>query len=151
MSRARIDQVNIVVRDAAATAEFLNGLGIPVPSTDSAWDAHHRNVPADSTFAIDLDSTAFAAHWGGLPTGYSGVVLEVRVDDRREVDQLHERALTLGARSVRAPYDAFWGSRFALVEAPGPAYVGLISVRDDAHRGPPPDPSSLGQHRDSER
>lgn len=140
---ARIDQVNVVVPDAAAVASFLNDLGIPVPATDPSWDRHHRNVPADEPFAIDLDSSAFARHWGGLPEDFRGVIIEVRVDERSEVDDLHKRAESLGARTVRAPYDAFWGSRFALVEAPGPVYVGLISVRDDAHRGPTPDVASF--------
>jgi hypothetical protein len=154
MGGPRIDQINVVVRDVGAAARFLAELGIDLPDTPAEWAEHHRPVPAASSahgghdrrepaFDIDLDSSTFAAHWGGLPASFVGVVLDVRVDDRADVDRLHERSLALGARSLKDPYDAFWGSRFATVEAPGSLVVGLMSVPDDAHRSVPPDPATL--------
>ena len=146
MSAPRIDQINVVVPDLAAATEFLRGLGLDLPAGQpgwEAWDAHHREVATAASFALDLDSAKFAAHWGGLDRSSGGVVVDVRVDERTEVDRLHELALSLGARSVKAPHDAFFGSRFALVEAPGPLHVGLMSVRDEAHRSAPPDLASF--------
>lgn len=151
----RIDQINVVVADVDAAARFLVGLGVDLPDAPGGWEAHHRSVPAatslhgghelvEPTFEIDLDSAVFAQRWGGLPPSFSGVVLNLRVDERIEVDRLHERALSFGGRSVKPPYDAFWGSRFAVVEGPGPLIVGLMSVPDPAHRSAPPDPASLG-------
>lgn len=144
----RIDQINVVVTDVAAAAEFLHALGVEVPRMASGWEgwgAHHRSVPAarpqgdEPGFGIDLDSSRFAGHWGGLPESFTGVVLDLRVDGRTEVDRLHELAVSLGARSLRAPHDAFWGSRFCLVEGPGPLHVGIMSGRSDAHRSTAPD------------
>lgn len=154
----RIDQINVVVPDADAAARFLAQLGLDLPAAVpgwEAWDAHHRTIPTatsrpgdqdldEPAFGIDLDSSAFAQQWGGLPPSFSGVVVDLRVDERPEVDRLYELALSVGGRSLRSPHDAFWGSRFALVEGPGPLAVGLMSVRDDAHRGATPDPSSFG-------
>ncbi len=45
----------------------------------------------------DLDSPAYASHWGGLPEGFAGVVVNLRAKDRAAVDSAFERALTLGA------------------------------------------------------
>jgi hypothetical protein len=144
-----------VLTDVGAAARFLADLGIDVPDTMPEWAEHHRSVPTSTSaqgghgrtepaFDIDLDSSSFATQWGGLPPGFVGAVLDVRVDDRDQVDRLHERALELGARPLKEPYDAFWGSRFATVEGPGPLVVGLMSVPDQAHRSAPPDPTALG-------
>ena len=138
MGTARFDQINVVVADPRATAEFLAALGVDITATGDDWDAHHRNIPAASNFEADLDSTQFARHWGGLPDGFSGVVVNLRTSTRDEVDALYDRALAAGADGLCAPYDAFWGSRFAVVMAPGPLAVGLISEPDPDHRAAPP-------------
>lgn len=154
MRSPQIDQVNIVVGDVDGAARFLIQLGIELPVAPPGWGGHHRTVPsatslhgghdlAEPTFGIDLDSSAFAHHWGGLDPTFNGVVVNLRVDERFEVDRLHELACSIGGRSLKLPFDAFWGSRFALVEAPGPLAVGIMSAPDDEHRSRPPDPSSL--------
>ena len=155
MVAPRIDQINVVVSDVVGAARFLQGLGIEMPSTPAPWDAHHLDVPAVTTslhgghdlaeprFGIDLDSSAFAQLWGGLDPSFTGLVLNIRVDERGEVDELHSRAVSLGGMSRKAPYDAFWGSRFALVEGPGPLFLGLMSVPSPAHRSAPPDPATF--------
>ncbi|CAN5545548.1 hypothetical protein BH20ACT2_BH20ACT2_01870 [soil metagenome] len=71
------------------------------------------------------------------------MVINLRVDERSDVDRLYELALSIDGRSLKSPYDAFWGSRFALVEGPGPIAVGIMSVPDAAYRTAPPDPSLL--------
>ncbi len=139
MSAPRIDQINLVLADVVAAADFLTRLGVPPTTDGSEWDSHHRGVPtADARFEIELDSSAFARHWGGLPADFSGVVVNVRVDDRTEVDRLYALALANGADGLREPYDAFWGSRFATVQAPGPMVLGLLSERDMARASMPP-------------
>ncbi len=150
----RIDQVNVVVADVLAAVRFLADLGVDTPGTMAEWEQHHQPVPTATsahgghehgrpTFDIDIDSSAFARWWGGLPSSFAGVVMNVRVDERADVDQLHERGLSSGGRSLKAPHDAFWGSRYAVVEGPGPIIVGVMSVPDEARRHPPPDPHSL--------
>ncbi len=135
----RFDQINVVVTDVAAASVFLEALGCGVGNTDADWARHHRNVDVESAgFAADLDSAAFAAHWGGLPSDFVGVVLSLRTDTREEVDELHQRALAAGGRSLHAPYDAFWGARFAVVGGPGPLVVGIMSQADPAQRTPGP-------------
>jgi hypothetical protein len=150
----RIDQINVVVADVGAAARFLADLGVELPSPPPGWEAHHRSIPtatslhgghdlAEPTFGVDLDSAVFAQRWGGLAPMFTGVVVNLRVDDRPEVDRLHEAAVSLGGRSLQAPYDAFWGSRYTVVEGPGPLTVGVMSVPDPACRSAPPDPAAL--------
>jgi hypothetical protein len=146
MSGPRIDQINVVLADVAAAADFLAGLGVsmdPIPAEWSEWVAHHQNVtPPDAAepgpFDVELDSTAFASSWGGLPADFTGVVLNIRVEQREDVDRLFAQAVSAGAVARREPHDAFWGSRFAVVDTPGPIFLGLISPRDPNHQSAPP-------------
>jgi predicted lactoylglutathione lyase len=153
MGAARIDQINVIVRNVDAASRFLTDLGIEIASTGSPWSDHHRDVPTatsqrasddvDPAFGIDLDSHAFADYWGGLSQSTANVVVNIRVDERSDVDRLHQHAVSLGARSLKAPYDAFWGSRYAVVEGPGPLVVGLISELDPATQTAPPSPDTF--------
>ena len=145
----RVDQINLVIADIDAAVRFLAELGVDVPGTTPEWEEwnpHHRSLPAaaESTFGIDIDSGAFANWWGGLPPAFTGVVIGLRVDDRSDVDRLHDLAPSVGGRSLKAPYDAFWGARYAVIEGPGPIVVGVMSPIDPAHRGAPPDLAELG-------
>jgi hypothetical protein len=150
----RVDQINVIVGDVVGAAQFLADLGVELPAAPAGWDAHHRSIPTatsvygghdltEPTFAIDLDSSAFAEQWGGLPSSFTGVVINLRVDDRSDVDRVYERAMSIDGRSFTAPHDAFWGARFALVEGPGPIAIGIMSVPDAARRTAPPDPNQL--------
>jgi hypothetical protein len=43
-----------------------------------------------------------------------------------------------GHRSHKAPEDAFWGARYAIVEDPDGTSVGIMSAIDESKRRPPP-------------
>ena len=92
---------------------------------------------------FDIDSAAFAARWGSdaLPTG---PVLGFRVGSRAAVDALYATLTAAGHRGLRAPYDAFWGARYAIVADPDGVAVGLMSEPSDAHRSAPPEPTGRG-------
>jgi hypothetical protein len=45
-------------------------------------------------------------------------VIFLTVGTRDEVDRIHSRAVEGGHRSKRPPSDAFWGSRYAILEDP---------------------------------
>lgn len=142
MAGIRFDQINVVVSDVAGASQFLRALGVEVPELTGEWAdwaPHHVELPtvADG-FDADLDSSEFATHWGGLPERFNGVVVNLRVDERSDVDAHFDKALGLGATELRAPYDAFWGARFAVVQAPGPLTVGIMSAVDQQYRGAAP-------------
>jgi uncharacterized glyoxalase superfamily protein PhnB len=139
-----LDQINVVVSDMPTTAEFLEALGISVSDTLPEWMEHHRQIQsAAAGLDVDLDSAAFASYWGGLPPGWTGVIVTLRAPNRLAVDELFARAVAGGATALRAPYDAFWGARAAFVEAPGGVVLGLMSAAEDEYRADPPDPSGF--------
>ena len=141
----RIDQINIVVSDMDAAVGFYRLLGLRVPDTMASWMPHHREIESVAEgLDAELDSRASVWTWDqGFPKGRSGVVVSVAVGSRQAVDETYERVVAAGYRTQQAPHDAFWGSRFAVVEDPDGTAIGLMSPRDDAHRSIPPDPRTF--------
>ena len=142
--RPRLDQINLVSQDVPATVEFYRLLGVDVPDVPDEWNAHHRSSASsdgasgpEGALDFDIDSVAFAAHWGAAGMG-TGPVLGFRVAAREAVDELYERLTAAGHAGVRAPYDAFFGVRFAVVLDPGGTSVGLMSESSGEHRSAPP-------------
>jgi uncharacterized glyoxalase superfamily protein PhnB len=127
--------VHLFARDMAATAAFYRLLGITVEG-----DAHFsRGISPDGA---DL---AFGSH--ALTLGYDpnfqpstggAIALQFSFGSREAVDAAHGRLVSAGHASRLAPFDAFWGSRYAEVLDPDGVIVGLQSPRDDAKVSPPP-------------
>ncbi len=143
MTRKRpvLDKLNIVVRDMDAAVAFYRRLGIEIPDTLPEWQAHHRTVNVGGEVDLDLDSTAFASQWdAGWPASQPGVVVGFRLATREDVDELYEELTGAGHVGQQAPYDAFWGARYAIVEDPSGNAVGLMSPIDPARRSQPSPP-----------
>lgn len=142
--RVVLSQVNLVARDVPATVEFYRLLGLDIPEMEqewASWSSHHRNAAVEGPGAeldFEIDSEAFARYWVSDEVP-AGVVLGFRVDSRDGVDALYERLTRAGYRGLRAPYDAFWGARYAIVADPSGVAVGLMSESDASRRSAPPE------------
>ncbi|HEY6980626.1 VOC family protein [Reyranella sp.] len=147
--RPVFNQVNIVSSDPEASLAFYRRLGVSIPD-DQVWRTgsgiHHVNakVPKTSEASrFEIDSAALARIWN---TGWRDhahlkgrVVVGFAVQTRREVDRLHAEMTAAGYLSLMAPYDAFWGARYAVIEDPDGLAVGLMSEMSDEYRAPPPE------------
>jgi catechol 2,3-dioxygenase-like lactoylglutathione lyase family enzyme len=142
------DQVNLVVRDMDASVEFYRRLGVDIADTQPEWRAHHRTA-ADGTRAdFELDSEGSARVWNQGSAGAGSFVLGFRAESRDAVDAVYAELVGAGYRGQQPPYDAFWGSRYAIVEDPDGNGVGIMSApnrrgrhgrplaRTDRGRGP---------------
>lgn len=129
-----LHQVNLVVSDMEASAAFYARLGLDVSDGGTpGWAPHHRGATTDGV-DVDLDSEQFARVWNQGWPGGTGVMIGFRVPDRADVDRLHAELIGAGHASQQAPYDASWGSRFAIVVDPDGNSVGLLSPPDPEHR-----------------
>jgi uncharacterized glyoxalase superfamily protein PhnB len=136
-----LNQINLVVRDMDAMVAFYRRLGVEIQDLDDAWDRHHRAASMPDGLDFDLDSQAFAAVWNrSWPPDRAGAVISFQLAERELVDQTYADLTDVGYTSQQAPYDAFWGSRFAIVEDPDGNSVGLMSPMDPTMRSAPPDP-----------
>jgi catechol 2,3-dioxygenase-like lactoylglutathione lyase family enzyme len=147
--RPVFNQVNIVCSDVDASLAFYRRLGVTIPEGmvwRTASGAHHVGpIPGDAgdTPSIDLDSAAFARHWNSGwkdRDGIAGrVVVGFGVATREDVDRIHADMTGAGYRSLQAPYDAFFGARYAVLEDPDGLAVGLMSPISKQHGAPPPE------------
>jgi catechol 2,3-dioxygenase-like lactoylglutathione lyase family enzyme len=136
----RWGHADIVVRDMDAMAAFYNRLGVPIAMPPPEWAPHHRNSGGQDGWDVDLDSQQFAAVWNEGWPGGPGIVLVFRVDSREEVDDIYRDLTDAGYASQQPPYDAFWGSRFAVISDPDGHAVGLMSAPEEAYKAAPPTP-----------
>lgn len=145
--RPLFTQVNIVSRDLAVSAAFYRLLGLDIPEL-RVWGndsgPHHVGAVDErhTSTDFDLDSEPFAATWNAGWAGRSDlggkIVVGFSVPTREDVDAIHARMIAAGHNSLTAPHDAFWGSRYAIVEDPDGIAVGIMSPSSDAHRHAPP-------------
>lgn len=130
------EQFNLVVRDMNEAVAFYRLLGLEIPDTHPAFQDHHRSVSSSGPFALDLDSVEFASQWD--PGWHGGMgLLTFKVASRDRVDEIFTSLMDAGYRSQHPPCDAFWGSRFAVVEDPDGNAVGIMSQVDPDKRGDP--------------
>lgn len=139
-----LNQANLVVKDMAAALAFYRRLGLAVEQAGRPeWARHHATVIMPNGFRLELDSTEFARQWNpgyrGSPGG-GGCMLFFGVASRDEVDRIFETMTAAGYAPQKAPEDAFWGARYAIIEDPEGNAVGIMSPIDPARRRPPPAP-----------
>jgi len=131
-----LTQINIVVGDMPSTLDLYRRFGWTISTpTDEHAVAH---LPSGLSVAFDIRGSVPV--WdGGYQGGTGGTtVLGIAVRDRASVDELYADLVAAGHRGRQPPYDAFWGSRYAIVEDPDGNPVGLMSPSDEAATWPPP-------------
>ena len=147
--RPRLDQINIVSGNLDASLAFYRRLGVEI-ADDGVWRTpsgiHHVGAgdhAAGSTMQFDIDSTAFARLWNrgwqGLEELRGRVVVGFKLPSRTAVDAVYADLTGAGCSGLQAPYDAFWGSRYAVIEDPDGVAVGLMSPSSPKHRSTPPE------------
>lgn len=131
-------QVNLLVRDLARSLAFYRLLGWHGEPTGPHVEFHFP-----SGLRVELDEADSVRLWNsGSPQPQAGSgVIGTRVASRDEVDALWRKIVDAGYESRQVPFDAFWGSRYAIVADPDGHQIGLMSPDDDAHRHWPPRPA----------
>ncbi len=135
----RFTGLNLICRDVDATIAFYALLDITY-GEEAVWrtetGAHHvSGVEVGSSTDMELDSAALGEAYGA---GEATTLLSFGVPSREAVDEVHQRLVAAGHPSRKAPHDAFWGARFAIVEDPDGRAIGLLSPRDPDLNAPPP-------------
>jgi catechol 2,3-dioxygenase-like lactoylglutathione lyase family enzyme len=118
MAHGKLDAVGIVVSDLKRAVEFYRALGVPFEPGMEESEHGHAEAELDGGVRLLVDTEAglreFDPSWQ-RGTGASGASLGFRCDSPKEVDQLYAEALAAGGTGHHAPWDAFWGQRYAQV------------------------------------
>ena len=124
---AQPDVVGIVARDMAASLRFYRLLGMDIPSAAESED--HVEFVTTGGFRIAWDTEKLIKDiypdWVN-PVGQR-LTLAFKCANAAEVDALYERVIKAGYRGHKAPWDAFWGQRYAVAVDPDGNLVDLFA------------------------
>jgi uncharacterized glyoxalase superfamily protein PhnB len=138
-----LNGLNLVARDMEATLTFYRQLGVDIP-VERIWRTetgiHHVQASTPDGLDLDFDSEELATSYnaGWTPVAAAQAVIGFSLNTREEVDERYRELVAAGYTGLQAPYDAFWGARYAVVEDPDGRHVGLRSPVDPAHKAAPP-------------
>jgi catechol 2,3-dioxygenase-like lactoylglutathione lyase family enzyme len=120
--------IELVVSDMAATLAFYRRLGLDFPP--DADDQPHVDVelPGGLRLAFDTEATVrtFDPGWQ-QPTGGHRMALAFDCDTPADVDAAWADLTGAGYKGHLAPWDAFWGMRYAVVHDPDGTPVDLFA------------------------
>jgi uncharacterized glyoxalase superfamily protein PhnB len=130
----QLDALSVVVQDMAASMAFYRLCGLAVP--DDADGLPHVEVSLGDGFRIMFDAQSAVASWDSdwTPPAPGGrLSLAFRCGSPAEVDSVHDALVAAGHAVHLAPFDAFWGQRYASVFDPDDTSVDLYAALPDAH------------------
>jgi catechol 2,3-dioxygenase-like lactoylglutathione lyase family enzyme len=126
--KARLDLIGIVVEDMGRALAFYRELGLELPEDAGGRPHVEVSLPGGLRLAWDTQETirSFEPDWQP-PSGGQRIGLAFLLDSPQEVDAAYERLVSLGYEGHKAPWDAPWGQRYALVRDPDGNAVDLFS------------------------
>lgn len=128
---AKLDLVGLVVADMAASLAFYRLLGLDIP-TEADTEAHVELVlPGGLRLAWDTVELMQSINddWEA-PRGHR-MGLAFLCDSPADVDAQYARVLDAGYAGHKAPWDAFWGQRYAVVKDPDGNAIDLFAPLPD--------------------
>lgn len=128
MSTPQLAVIEIVVQDMARSLAFYRALGLDVPA--EADDAPHAEVTLPGGLRLAWDTVAvihsFDPDWTP-PTGGHRQALAFACASSAEVDATYASLVAGPGEPHLAPWDAFWGMRYAVVHDPDGNPVDLFA------------------------
>jgi len=125
----RFDLIGLVTADMAASLAFYRRLGLEIPSEADDQPHVEAALPGGLRIAWDTEETvrSFEPGWDPGPRGSGRLGLAFLCDSPAEVDQLYALLTDAGYEGLKAPWDAFWGQRYAVVTDPDGNGVDLFA------------------------
>ena len=124
----KLDMIGIVVSDMARSLAFYRELGLEIPATADAEGHVEVTLPGGLRLGWDTEEVIASFDESFRPaTGAGRVGLAFLCDSPDAVDAVYARLVELGYHAHKAPWDAFWGQRYALVDDPDGIEVSLFA------------------------
>ncbi|MBO0693081.1 MAG: VOC family protein [Acidimicrobiaceae bacterium] len=120
--------VELVVSDMAATLAFYRRLGLDIPEEADGEPHVDVGLGRDLRLAFDTEDTirSFDPGWSS-PTGGHRMALAFDCETPEQVDAAWAGLTAAGYEGHLAPWDAFWGMRYAVVHDPDGTPVDLFA------------------------
>jgi catechol 2,3-dioxygenase-like lactoylglutathione lyase family enzyme len=124
----RFDFIGLVVADLAASLAFYRRVGLDIPADAEAAPHVEITLPGGLRMAWDTEETirSFDESWV-RPTGSHRIALAFACGTPADVDANYLALVEAGHSGHQAPWDAFWGQRYAVVIDPDGNHVELFA------------------------
>jgi len=129
----RFDAVGVTVSDMERSLVFYRLLGLEFPD-DSAGESHvTATLPGGARLMLDTIGLMQTIDPNfEVPTSRAAMTLAFACNSPSGVDSLHAVLVEAGFESHLAPFDAFWGQRYATVLDPDGTHVDLFAALEAA-------------------
>jgi catechol 2,3-dioxygenase-like lactoylglutathione lyase family enzyme len=114
-----LDLIGIIVADMARSLAFYRQLDLDIPADADAEPHTEVGLPGGLRLAWDtLDTIRSFDPDYVVPSGSSSISLAFAHESPADVDAIYEKLVAAGYHGHKAPWDAFWGQRYAIVHDP---------------------------------
>ena len=126
----RLDMIGVAVRDLGASLAFYRRLGLDIAEGAENEPHVEATLPGGVRIAWDTYEVmeSFDPGWKPASGGSSAISLAFLVDSPAEVDSLYAELTGDGYEGHLAPWDAFWGQRYAVLRDPDGNDVALFAA-----------------------
>ena len=121
-----LDAIGIVSDDPARAVAFYKLLGIELVAHGGA-DHYEATTPSGVRIMLDSLELIRSFEPSYEKARGSGVIMCFKQSSAKAVDELHAAITKAGHKSIKAPWDAFWGQRYACVADPDGNQVDLFA------------------------
>jgi len=125
------DAIGIIVSDMATTLEFYRMLGLDIPH--GVDDEGHAEAILPGGIRLMWDTTELVQSFSEWTPASGGHRMSIAFlcDDSEAVDIKYRELVAAGHHGHLAPFDAFWGQRYATVLDPDGNPVDLFAPLPD--------------------
>jgi uncharacterized glyoxalase superfamily protein PhnB len=125
---AQPDLAGMVVKDMGKALDFYRLLGLDIPASAASEDHVEYVTPGGFRIAWDTEALIKSFNPGWVQPVGQAVSLAFKCASAAEVDTLCQRLTQNGFIVEKAPWDAFWGQRYAIVVDPDGNHVDLFAA-----------------------
>ncbi|TRD23507.1 VOC family protein [Palleronia caenipelagi] len=127
MPKVHIDAIGVTATDMARTVAFYELLGFEFDGADlEAQHVEPKTEPGQPRLMIDHHDLATKLI-GEPPRPSNHAHFALLMDSAAEVDAVAEKVERAGFALLKAPWDAFWGQRYAVIADPDGYQIDLFA------------------------
>ncbi|MDG6107555.1 VOC family protein [Dactylosporangium aurantiacum] len=114
-----LNYIGLVVADMPRSLAFYRLLGLDIPAEQDAEPHAECTLPGGMRICWDTEDTirSFDPRWTP-PAGGGRSAVGFECDTPAEVDKVYDVMISAGHHGHLAPWDAFWGMRYAVLHDP---------------------------------
>ncbi|MBB3035740.1 VOC family protein [Hoyosella altamirensis] len=125
--KPRLNVIALVVSDMSRSLAFYRQLGLDIPADADSQPHVEYELAGGVRLAWDDIATIRTFDPGWEPPGHGQVGLAFECASPSDVDSAYQDLVDAGYKSHMAPWDAFWGQRYAVINDPDGNSVDLYA------------------------